>query len=40
MNEAISTAVEDEEPFFAYMSQYAVHSPFQSDDRFAAHYED
>ena len=40
MNEAISAAVEDEEPFFAYMSHYAVHSPFQSDDRFAAHYED
>lgn len=39
MNEAIRQAVADEKPFFAYMSHYAVHSPFQSDDRFAANYE-
>lgn len=38
MNAAITKAVDDEIPFFAYMSHYAVHSPFQSDDRFAEHY--
>jgi len=27
-------------PFFLYMSHYAVHSPFQSDPRFAANYKD
>jgi len=40
MNAAIRDAVEAGKPFFAYMSHYAVHSPFQSDERFAAHYED
>jgi arylsulfatase A-like enzyme len=39
MKEAIRDAVEDGEPFFAYMSHYAVHSPFQPDKRFAANYE-
>ena len=39
IKEAIRDAVEDEEPFFAYMSHYAVHTPFQSDERFAANYE-
>lgn len=38
MNEAISASVKGERPFFAYMSHYAVHSPFQSDARFADHY--
>ena len=27
-------------PFFLYMSHYAVHSPFNSDPRFAEHYRD
>ena len=27
-------------PFFLHMSHYAVHSPFQSDPRFAAHYDE
>ncbi len=27
-------------PFFLHLSHYAVHSPFQSDPRFAAHYAD
>lgn len=39
MNAAIRESVEQGQPFFAYMSHYAVHSPFQSDDRFAANYE-
>ena len=38
INEAISAAVREEKPFFAYMSHYAVHTPFQSDERFAANY--
>src|SRR5690606_796095 len=27
-------------PFFLYFAHYAVHAPFNSDPRFAAHYED
>ncbi|MEM1294567.1 MAG: sulfatase [Verrucomicrobiota bacterium] len=38
INAAISKAVEEEKPFFAHMSHYAVHSPFQTDVRFAANY--
>lgn len=38
MNKAISKASEDKKPFFAYMSHYAVHGPFQSDERFKDHY--
>jgi arylsulfatase A-like enzyme len=38
MKEAISEAVEMEKPFFAYMSHYAVHSPFESDERFVENY--
>jgi arylsulfatase A-like enzyme len=34
----IDRAVKDEIPFFLYFAQYAVHSPFQSDPRFAGHY--
>lgn len=40
MKEAISAAVEMEKPFFAYMSHYAVHSPFEADERFAEKYRD
>ncbi len=36
----IAKAVEDEVPFYLYFSHYAVHSPFDSDPRFAAHYAD
>ena len=36
----ISQAVADDQPFFLYMSHYAVHAPFHSDSRFAAHYRD
>ncbi|SFI75519.1 sulfatase [Planctomicrobium piriforme] len=35
----IDQAVADKKPFFLYFAQYAVHAPFQSDPRFAAHYE-
>jgi len=38
INKAITQAVKDQKPFFAYMSHYAVHSPFQSDPRFAVNY--
>ena len=37
-NAAISRAKEDGKPFFLYMAHYAVHAPFQSDPRFAGHY--
>ena len=37
---AISEAVEADEPFYLYMSHYAVHAPFNSDPRFADHYAD
>ncbi len=36
----IEEAVEDEVPFYFYFAQYAVHAPFESDPRFAAHYAD
>ena len=39
MNAAIQQTVEDGKPFFAYMSHYALHSPFQPVERFAANYE-
>jgi arylsulfatase A-like enzyme len=37
-NAHLSTAVKAGQPFFLYFAQYAVHAPFQSDPRFAAHY--
>lgn len=37
-NKALSKAVADEKPFFGYLSHYAVHSPFEVDERFAANY--
>ncbi len=40
MNKAITQAVEDDQPFFAYMSHYAVHAPFNPDPRFIEHYRD
>ncbi len=36
----IAETVESETPFYLYFSHYAVHAPFESDPRFAAHYED
>ena len=38
MNKAIEDSVNDGIPFFAYMTHYAVHAPFQTDSRFAANY--
>jgi arylsulfatase A-like enzyme len=34
----VSEAVQAGKPFFLYFAQYAVHAPFMSDPRFAAHY--
>ncbi|MFO0869365.1 MAG: sulfatase-like hydrolase/transferase [Pirellulales bacterium] len=34
----VSDAVRTQHPFFLYFAHYAVHAPFQSDPRFAAHY--
>ena len=36
----IDTAVAAGKPFFLYMSHYAVHNPFEIDNRFIAHYQD
>lgn len=38
-NERIDDAVKSGKPFFLYFAHYAVHAPFNSDPRFAAHYE-
>ena len=38
MNAAISQSVEEKKPFFAYMSHYAVHAPFEPDARFVGNY--
>jgi len=40
VKKAISKSVEDKKPFFAYMSHYAVHSPFEADSRFSKNYKD
>ena len=37
---AVSQAVEADKPFYLYFSHYAVHTPFESDPRFAANYAD
>jgi arylsulfatase A-like enzyme len=34
----VTGAVQDGKPFFLYLAHYAVHAPFNSDPRFAAHY--
>ena len=36
----VKKSVEDKEPFFLHFSHYAVHSPFDSDPRFAKNYTD
>ncbi len=36
----VEAAVQAEQPFFLHFSHYAVHGPFDSDPRFAAHYRD
>lgn len=40
LNEALGRAVADRKPFFAHMSHYAVHAPFETDERFAGNYPD
>ena len=37
---AIDQSLKKQKPFFLYMSHYAVHSPFNSDPRFADNYKD
>lgn len=39
-NARVAEAVKADQPFYLYMSHYAVHAPFHSDQRFAAHYKD
>ena len=39
-NKALDDAVNAGQPFYLYFGHYAVHSPFQSDPRFAANYVD
>lgn len=34
----VTEAVQADQPFYLYMSHYAVHAPFDSDPRFAANY--
>ena len=36
----VTDAVQAGKPFFLYFAHYAVHAPFNSDPRFAAHYKD
>lgn len=36
--EAVTKAVKQKQPFYLYMSHYALHGPFNSDPRFADHY--
>jgi arylsulfatase A-like enzyme len=36
----VSEAVKAGKPFYLYLAHYAVHAPFDSDPRFAAHYKD
>ncbi|MFT5289156.1 MAG: arylsulfatase A-like enzyme [Candidatus Paceibacteria bacterium] len=35
---ALDDAVEDTQPFFLYMSHYAIHAPWEADSRFLPHY--
>jgi arylsulfatase A-like enzyme len=39
-NAHVGNAVKAGKPFFLYFAHYAVHAPFNSDPRFAAHYAD
>ena len=36
----VSKAVEEKKPFFLHFAHYAVHSPFESDPRFASNYKE
>jgi len=37
--EAVTTAVEDDEPFFLYFAPYAVHTPIMAHPRYVSNYE-
>jgi len=37
---ALTDAVEEEKPFYLYMSHYAIHAPWERDDRFYQKYAD
>lgn len=37
-NEQIDKAVAEKKPFFLYMAHYALHAPFETDQRFISHY--
>jgi arylsulfatase A-like enzyme len=39
-NEAINKAVAEKKPFYLYMSHYAIHAPWEEDDRFYQKYVD
>ena len=39
-NAAIGQSVKDAKPFYLYMSHYAVHAPWEKDDRFMKRYTD
>lgn len=39
-NKAMDAAVEEGKPFFLYMAHYAVHAPWEMDDRFIEKYKD
>ncbi len=39
-NKAIDKAVEEKKPFYLYMSHYAIHAPWEKDDRFHQKYVD
>ena len=39
-NSRVADAVAADQPFFLYMSHYAVHAPFHSDPRFAVNYKE
>ncbi|MCP5521419.1 MAG: sulfatase-like hydrolase/transferase [Verrucomicrobiales bacterium] len=39
-NRRLTECVDAGKPFFLYFAHYAVHAPFNSDPRFAAHYQD
>ncbi len=37
---AVDTAIDDKKPFYLYMSHYAIHAPYERDDRFSKKYKD
>jgi arylsulfatase A-like enzyme len=39
-NAQVEQAVKEKKPFFLHLGHYAVHTPFESDSRFADHYKD